>query len=140
MHKVELRYDFAARRQDGWVRNGLIDLLHAVQEHGSISGAARELGLSYRHVWGELRRWEAQLAHPLIVWEKGQRARLAPFGEKLLWAERQAPGPPAPPIQAPHAQTGPARPADRGPACRTGAGLRRGLRRRRAGAHAVRQP
>ena len=66
-----------------------MDLLHAVQEQGSISGAAKALGLSYRHVWGELRRWEA-LAHPLLVWEKGQRARLAPFGEKLLWAERQA--------------------------------------------------
>jgi putative molybdopterin biosynthesis protein len=100
MRKVELSYDFAPRRQDGWVRNGLVDLLHAVQEHGSISGAARELGLSYRHVWGELRRWEAQLAHPLIVWEKGQRARLAPFGEKLLWAERQAQARLAPQIEA----------------------------------------
>ncbi|MEJ8836159.1 substrate-binding domain-containing protein [Ramlibacter sp. AN1133] len=104
MDKVELRYDFAARRQDGWVRNALMDLLHAVQEQGSISGAARVLGLSYRHVWGELRRWEAQLAHPLIVWEKGQRARLAPFGEKLLWAERQAQARLAPQIEALHAE------------------------------------
>jgi putative molybdopterin biosynthesis protein len=104
MDKVELRYDFTARRQDGWVRNALIDLLHAVQEQGSISGAARVLGLSYRHVWGELRRWEAQLAHPLIVWEKGQRARLAPFGEKLLWAERQAQARLAPQIEALHSE------------------------------------
>jgi putative molybdopterin biosynthesis protein len=104
MHKVELRYDFAPRRQDGWVRNALIDLLHAVQEQGSISGAAKVLDLSYRHVWGELRRWEAQLAHPLIVWEKGQRARLAPFGEKLLWAERQAQARLAPQIEALHAE------------------------------------
>jgi putative molybdopterin biosynthesis protein len=104
MDKVELRYDFAPRRQDGWVRNALMDLLHAVQEQGSISGAARTLGLSYRHVWGELRRWEAQLAHPLIVWEKGQRARLAPFGEKLLWAERQAQARLAPQIEALHAE------------------------------------
>jgi putative molybdopterin biosynthesis protein len=104
MDKVELRYDFAPRRQDGWVRNALMDLLHAVQEQGSISGAARTLGLSYRHVWGELRRWEAQLAHPLILWEKGQRARLAPFGEKLLWAERQAQARLAPQIEALHAE------------------------------------
>ena len=100
MRKVELSYDFAARRQDGWVRNALIDLLHAVQEQGSISGAAKVLGLSYRHVWGELRRWEAQLGHPLLVWEKGQRARLAPLGEKLLWAERQAQARLAPQIEA----------------------------------------
>ena len=104
MDKVELRYDFAARRQDKWVRNALMDLLHAVQEQGSISGAARQLELSYRHVWGELRRWEAQLAHPLILWEKGQRARLAPFGEKLLWAERQAQARLAPQIEALHAE------------------------------------
>jgi putative molybdopterin biosynthesis protein len=104
MDKVQLRYDFAPRRQDGWVRNALMDLLHAVQEQGSISAAAKDLGLSYRHVWGELRRWEAQLAHPLIVWEKGQRARLAPFGEKLLWAERQAQARLAPQIEALHAE------------------------------------
>ena len=104
MRNVELSYGFAARRQDGWVRNALMDLLHAVQEQGSISGAAKELGLSYRHVWGELRRWEADLAHPLIVWEKGQRARLAPFGEKLLWAERQAQARLSPQIEALHAE------------------------------------
>lgn len=100
MRNVELSYDFGPRRQDGWVRNALVDLLHAVQEQGSISSAAKVLGLSYRHVWGELKRWEARLGHPLLVWEKGQRARLAPFGEKLLWAERQAQARLAPQIEA----------------------------------------
>ena len=66
MRNVQLSYDFAPRRQDGWVRNALVDLLHAVQEEGSISGAARVLDLSYRHVWGELRRWEAQLVAPAV--------------------------------------------------------------------------
>jgi putative molybdopterin biosynthesis protein len=36
----------------------------------------------------------------LIVWEKGQRARLAPLGVKLLWAERQAQARLAPQIEA----------------------------------------
>lgn len=103
MRKVELSYSFAARREGGWIRNALVDLLHAVREHGSISGAAKALGLSYRHVWGELKRWEAELAHPLILWEKGQRAQLSPFGEKLLWAERQAQARLAPQIEALHA-------------------------------------
>src|SRR3954471_23445823 len=103
MRKVELSYAFAGRRADGWIRNGLMDLLHAVREHGSISGAARALGLSYRHVWGELKRWEAELGRSLIVWEKGQRALLSPFGEKLLWAERQAQARLAPQIEALHA-------------------------------------
>ena len=64
-------------------------LLQSVDQHGSISAAARELGLSYRHVWGELKRWETSLGQTLIVWEKGQSARLTEFGTKLMWAERQ---------------------------------------------------
>ena len=103
MRKVELSYAFAARRADGWIRNALVDLLHAVQEQGSITGAAKAVGLSYRHVWGELKRWEAELGQPIILWEKGQRARLTVFGEKLLWAERQAQARLAPQIEALHA-------------------------------------
>jgi putative molybdopterin biosynthesis protein len=103
MRKVELSYAFAARPAGGWIRNALMDLLHAVQEQGSISRAATALGLSYRHVWGELKRWEAELGQPLILWEKGQRARLSPLGEKLLWAERQAQARLAPQIEALHA-------------------------------------
>jgi putative molybdopterin biosynthesis protein len=44
-----------------------MDLLQAVAEHGSISAAARALGLSYRHVWGELKRWEQELGQELIA-------------------------------------------------------------------------
>jgi putative molybdopterin biosynthesis protein len=72
------------------LRNPLIDLLQAVSNQGSISGGARMLGLSYRHVWGELKRWEQELGNELLVWEKGQNARLSGFGNKLMWAERQA--------------------------------------------------
>jgi putative molybdopterin biosynthesis protein len=103
MRKVELSYAFATRPAQGGIRNGLMDLLHAVREQGSISGAAKALGWSYRHVWGELKRWEAELTHPLIVWDKGQPAKLSPFGEKLLWAERQAQARLAPQIEALHA-------------------------------------
>jgi putative molybdopterin biosynthesis protein len=91
MHKVELSYSLTGRRPAGAaIRNPLIELLHAVRAHGSISGAAKSLGQSYRHVWGELKRWEAELGRGLIVWDKGQPARLTEFGDKLLWAERQA--------------------------------------------------
>jgi molybdate transport repressor ModE-like protein len=71
------------------LRHPLMDLLQAVSQHGSISGAARHLSLSYRHVWGELKRWEDVLGNELIVWEKGQSAKLTEFGNKLMWAERQ---------------------------------------------------
>jgi len=78
----------------------LMDLLQAVRDSGSISKAAQTLALSYRHVWGELKRWENMLAQPLIVWEKGQPARLTEFADKLLWAERQAQARLAPQISA----------------------------------------
>ncbi len=101
MQKIELSYSLEGRRErDALIRNPLLDLLHAVQAQGSISAAARLLRLSYRHVWGELKRWEQELGRELIVWDRGQSARLTEFGEKLLWAERQAQARLAPQIEA----------------------------------------
>lgn len=95
MHRVELTYTLAgaaaprdSHRHD--LHHPLMAMLAAVHETGSISAAARRLGLSYRHVWGELKRWEVELGHALVTWVRGQPAALAPFGEKLLWAERRA--------------------------------------------------
>lgn len=102
MHRLQFHYTFVpqAQPQTGLIRNPLLDLLHAVQESGSISGAARQLALSYRHVWGELKRWENELGNELLIWEKGQAARLSEFGTKLLWAERQAQARLSPQIEA----------------------------------------
>lgn len=95
MRKIELSYSLtppgAGREvRQALLRNPLVDLLHAVRSNGSISAAARQLGLSYRHVWGQLKQWETELGHALIVWERGQAAVLSPFGERLLMAERLA--------------------------------------------------
>ena len=91
MHQVELSYTLgASRASPATIRNPLMDLLYAIREHGSISAAAKAVGFSYRHVWGELKRWEQTLGHTLVVWDKGHPARLSEFGDKLLWAERQA--------------------------------------------------
>lgn len=103
MRQIELSYALTRREPGSGIRNPLIDLLQAVRAKGSISAAAESLGLSYRHVWGELKRWEAELGRGLIVWEKGQPARLSEFGDKLLWAERQAQARLAPQIEALHA-------------------------------------
>lgn len=101
MHKVELSYLLAPERgKDALIRNPLMDMLHAVREQGSISKAAKALGFSYRHVWGALKDWEQTLGRELIIWDKGQRARLTEFGDKLLWAERQAQARLAPQIEA----------------------------------------
>ena len=100
MHRVQLHYTLRRDASDALVRHPLIDLLQAVDAHGSISAAARALGLSYRHVWGELKRWEDELGSELILWEKGQSARLSDFGAKLMWAERQAQARLSPQIEA----------------------------------------
>ncbi len=100
MHRLQFHYTLGRDSSPALVRNPLIDLLQAVSSHGSISAAARALGLSYRHVWGELKRWEDALGNGLVVWEKGQSARLTEFGSKLMWAERQAQARLAPQIEA----------------------------------------
>ena len=88
---IHLRYTFESLGQQGAeIENPLFDLLSALQQQGSISQAAALLGLSYRHVWGALKHWEDVLGHPLVLWAKGRHARLTPFAERLVWAERQA--------------------------------------------------
>ena len=100
MHRLQFHYTLSGDSSPAQVRNPLIDLLQAVAQAGSISAAARALKLSYRHVWGELKRWENVLGHELIVWEKGQAARLTEFADKLMWAEAQAQARLAPQIEA----------------------------------------
>lgn len=101
MHRVHLTYTLhghdTAQRE---LHHPLLAMLAAVHDRGSIGGAARALGLSYRHVWGELKRWEAELGHSLLTWAKGQPATLSPFGAKLLWAERRAQARLAPQVEA----------------------------------------
>jgi len=88
---IHLQYTFEARGQEGaQIENPLFDLLSAVQSEGSIGHAAKALNQSYRHVWGALKRWELTLGNALVIWAKGQPARLTPFAERLVWAERQA--------------------------------------------------
>ncbi|MCD0503037.1 substrate-binding domain-containing protein [Bordetella petrii] len=101
MHRIDLSYQLGGTdAAPATIGNALMDMLFAVRQHGSISSAAKALGLSYRHVWGELKKWEQTLGRTLIVWDKGQPARLNEFGEKLLWAERQAQARLAPQINA----------------------------------------
>ena len=88
---VRLQYTFEPDEQRGAaLHNPLFDLLQAVHEQGSIQQAAKSLGASYRYVWGALKRWEATLGEPLVSWAQGQPARLTPFADRLLWAEKRA--------------------------------------------------
>lgn len=98
---VHLQYRFQADDQRGAdVSNPLFELLSAIAEQGSIHHAALAMGASYRHVWGACKAWEESLGEPLLHWAKGQPARLTPFAERLLWAERRARVRMAPHIEA----------------------------------------
>ncbi len=107
MHRIHLTYTLGSAHDPAGasdhatnLHHPLMALLAAVHDHGSISAAARTLGLSYRHSWGELKRWEVELGQSLVTWAKGHAAQLTPFGEKLLWAERRAQARAAPQIEA----------------------------------------
>jgi putative molybdopterin biosynthesis protein len=105
MQKVHLAYSLTPTRDGApLLANPLMALLAAVQQQGSISGASRQLKLSYRHVWGELKRWEQTLGEPLLQWERGQAALLSDFGRRLLYAHEQASARLQPQIEALQAQ------------------------------------
>ena len=89
---IHLEYGFApdATQRGATLSNPLIDLLRSLRDSGSISAAARLSGSSYRHTWGLLKHWEGVLDAELVVWAKGQPARLTPLAERLLWAEMRA--------------------------------------------------
>jgi putative molybdopterin biosynthesis protein len=99
MQHVQLAYSLQAKSLPA-LANPLMQLLQAVQQQGSMLAAAKAMGLSYRHVWGELKRWEKELGQPLLVWERGQAAQLTQFAQRLIYAEAQAQARLAPQIEA----------------------------------------
>jgi molybdate transport repressor ModE-like protein len=68
---------------------GLLTLLSAVHDCGSLAQAARALGLSYRHAWGRLKAAEALFEGPLIDAGRGRGSTLTDLALKLLWADRR---------------------------------------------------
>ena len=46
--------------------HGLVEILRAVKETGSLRGAAEKLGINYRRLWSRVKRAEKLLGKPLI--------------------------------------------------------------------------
>ena len=67
---------------------GKASLIEAVGRTGSISAAARELGMSYRRAWQLINATNNSFRHPLIKTSTGGRggggAIVAVFGEEVL--------------------------------------------------------
>jgi molybdate transport system regulatory protein len=83
--RLSLRVDLQGDRRIG---PGKIKLLEAIAATGSISGAGRELGMSYKRAWdlaGTLNRY---FKEPVLVTHMGGRdrggAEVTPFGLALI--------------------------------------------------------
>lgn len=67
---------------------GKIELLEAVRDVGSISGAARHIGMSYRRAWLLLDELNKSLTSPATQASTGGAhgggARLTPVGEEII--------------------------------------------------------
>lgn len=68
-----------------------LPLLEAVRKYGSLKQATENVGLSYRHAWGLLRKWEGRFHTPLVKMNRGRNsdAHLTEFGQKLLEAKHE---------------------------------------------------
>ncbi|MBS1197172.1 MAG: bacterial regulatory helix-turn-helix, lysR family protein [Proteobacteria bacterium] len=62
----------------------LVALLAGIAETGSVARVARDLGYSYRHVWGLIRTWEGRFQQPLVDMSRGKGSSLAPLGLHLV--------------------------------------------------------
>ncbi|WP_431108370.1 substrate-binding domain-containing protein [Variovorax paradoxus] len=90
MHEVHIKPQWTIRQPDGAaLAPRVIELLVKVLEHGSLSSACAEAGVSYRHAWELIRQGETMFGQPLVAMQRGKGSSLTPLGEKLVWADRR---------------------------------------------------
>jgi molybdate transport system regulatory protein len=83
--RLSIRIDLASGDRIG---PGKIALLEAIRSTGSISAAARSLGMSYRRAWLLVEEINGALLEPAVTAETGGRsgggAALTAIGEKVV--------------------------------------------------------
>jgi len=83
--RLSIRLDLTSGDRIG---PGKIALLEAIQASGSISGAARALGMSYRRAWLLVEQINESLQEPAVTAATGGRqgggAALTPSGERVI--------------------------------------------------------
>lgn len=92
--RAEVRFRMRIRSGDTVALGpGKVDLLEAVQEHGSISAAARSLGMSYRRAWLLIDELNRSLKSPATISEQGGPSgggcALTPVGENIVRLYRE---------------------------------------------------
>ncbi|WP_375465848.1 winged helix-turn-helix domain-containing protein [uncultured Methylobacterium sp.] len=85
MATLSIRIDLGP---DNRLGPGKVRLLEMIAEHGSISGAGRALGMSYRRAWMLVEAINTGFGRPVVEAQIGGRsgggARLSPFGIEVV--------------------------------------------------------
>ena len=85
MARIRIRIYFGDGHSVG---PGKVQLLEAVRELGSISEAARSMGMAYRHAWEMIDDMNQCFRSPVVTGTSGGRAgggaTLTPFGEEVV--------------------------------------------------------
>jgi 8-oxo-dGTP diphosphatase len=72
---------------------GRAELLELIEDRGSLSEAAKEMGMSYRYAWGMVRRISEAAGAPVVEssrgGSRGGRTTLTPLGRELVDAFRR---------------------------------------------------
>ena len=95
IHSLHIRSKIWIEDESGNVVFGLgrLRILDAINRLGSIQGAAKELKMGYRAVWGRIKATEERLNRPLLVRNIGGNAgggsQLTPFALALVEQFRQ---------------------------------------------------
>jgi molybdate transport system regulatory protein len=86
--KLSIIFESGAR-----IGPGKAQLLQSIRDTGSISAAAREMGMSYKQAWLLLDSLNAAFNKPVVAAATGGHhgggARLTPFGEDVLGRYRR---------------------------------------------------
>ena len=90
MVKLKPRFKLWLETEDGYVFGpGSFELLHGIQEKGTLKAISDGLNMSYRHAWGIIKEIEDKLGKPIVVSHRGGKvggggAELTQEGKELL--------------------------------------------------------
>ncbi|MCK5432143.1 MAG: helix-turn-helix transcriptional regulator [Gammaproteobacteria bacterium] len=81
---------FYGEKEKQSIEDGLLRLLEAIRNKGSLKRASEETRMSYRHAWGLIKKWETIFDSPLVTLQRGRNhgGSLTSLGEKLLNAHQ----------------------------------------------------
>jgi molybdate transport system regulatory protein len=73
---------------DRFMGIGRLELLLQIQEQGSISKAAQQMGMSYKRAWDLVNSMNAQAARPLVLTQTGGKrgggTEITPEGQRMI--------------------------------------------------------